>query len=100
MDDFCPNRDSELMAPKRHPEITKINLPATLVDLERSLNKSGSCIFSCWIQYGGVHFTLSIETKELEPIFRNPGRRDIARSAPPGDENHFFHEIVRIFILV
>ena len=51
VNDFGPNRDSELLTPKRHPEITEISLPATLVDLERSLNISGLCIFSCWIQW-------------------------------------------------
>ena len=50
VNDFGPNCDSELLTPKRHPEITEISLPATLVDLERSLNISGWYIFSCWIQ--------------------------------------------------
>ena len=39
---------------------------------------------------GGVHFTLSIKIKELEPIFRNLGSHDIRRSAPPGGENRNF----------
>ena len=38
MNDFGLNCDSELLTPKRHPEITEISLPATLVDLERRLN--------------------------------------------------------------
>ena len=39
-----------------------------------------------------IYFALSIETKELQPIFRNPGRRDIARSEPSGGENQFFSQ--------
>ena len=33
-----------------------------------------------------------IEIKELEPIFWNPGSRDIRHSAPPGGENQFFSQ--------
>ena len=99
VNDFGPNCDSELFTPKRHPEITKIDLPATLVDLERSLY-----ILLCYVFFhaesnGGVHFTLSIEIKELEQTFRNPGSRDIARSAPPSGENLFFTKLCGLLYL-
>ena len=47
---------------------------------------SGLCIFHVESD-GGVHFTLSIEIKELELIFRNSGNRDIVHSAPQIGEN-------------
>ena len=41
-------------APKRPPQNTKMNLPTTLVDLERNLRISGLCIFHAESN-GGVH---------------------------------------------
>ena len=64
VNDFGPKCDSELLTPKRYHEITKINLPATLVDLETSLNIPGLCIFHAESN-GSIYFALSIETKEL-----------------------------------
>ena len=64
VNDYGPNCDSELLTPKCYHEITKIDLQATLVDIERSLNIPGLCFFHAESN-GSIYFVLYIETKEL-----------------------------------
>ena len=77
-ENFGVNYDSQQTIPKRPPQNTKLYLPATLVGLKRSLNISGLCIFLYTESNDGVYCTLSIEVKELEPIRRKPGSRDMS----------------------
>ena len=58
---------------------------------KKFLNISGLCIFHAESN-GSIYFALSIKTKEVWPIFHNPGSRDIARSVPAGGKNQFLSQ--------